>query len=99
MRSLFDGKWLQAKDHRKALRALFSADGGFGVYPGPAAYLHHDGAVIVANDEAARLAALLGFDTGQSFQPDLGAAIRGALRRASPSRWPMRLPMARRTNL
>jgi diguanylate cyclase (GGDEF)-like protein/PAS domain S-box-containing protein len=79
MRSLFDGNWLQAKDHRKALRALFSADGGFDVYPGPAAYLHHDGAVIVANDEAARLAALLGFDTGQSFQPDLGAAIRGGV--------------------
>jgi diguanylate cyclase (GGDEF)-like protein/PAS domain S-box-containing protein len=79
MPALVFRKWAQERDRKKAIGALFSADGGLGAYPGPAAYLGRDGAVIVANDEAARLAALLGFDSGQSLQPDLGLAIRGGV--------------------
>jgi diguanylate cyclase (GGDEF)-like protein/PAS domain S-box-containing protein len=72
-------KWAQERDRKKAIGALFSGDSGLGAYPGPAAYLGRDGAIIVANNEAARLAALLGFDPGQSIQPGLGAAIRGGV--------------------
>lgn len=44
-------KWAQERDRKKAIGALFSGDSGLGAYPGPAAYLGRDGAIIVANNE------------------------------------------------
>tara|TARA_R110000787_G_scaffold193925_5_gene305497 strand:+ start:1055 stop:2797 length:1743 start_codon:yes stop_codon:yes gene_type:complete len=79
MLALFRDRASEVKERQKAVRTLFSGDSGFGLYPGPAAYLRYDGAVIVANGAAARLAEVLGLETGHALHPDLGSAIRAGV--------------------
>ena len=75
MPSLFRNRPTGTKHRLKAVCALFSADGGLNLYPGPAALLGHDGAMIAANDQAVRLSAALGFEPGYLVHPGLQSAI------------------------
>jgi diguanylate cyclase (GGDEF)-like protein/PAS domain S-box-containing protein len=76
MLALFSARRPNAREVLKAAQTLFTRDIGLAAYPGPAAVLRDDGAVLIANRATAGIADLLGMGPGGSLHPTLAGAIR-----------------------
>lgn len=76
MFALFAPHLVTEKERHHAARTLFADGGGLADWPGPAAVLHADGGVSIANQAAGALADRLGLGDDGDMEPALAAAIR-----------------------
>lgn len=76
MFALFAPHPVTEKERHHAARTLFADGGGLADWPGPAAVLHADGGVSIANQAAGALADTLGLGGDGDMEPALAAAIR-----------------------